>query len=168
MSHTCSLSLSLSLSHASRVMCDVDARTLCVWGRAQLTLCSPCVRVCVCWGGAQLTPMFRRIKLDLHTLNNGGLVPRKDYHSDMLSTSLLQVPDGCMLLLDQTQPPELPADPSASELSREGHAAISTLRVLANSQLLPLDFQFFQQVPINPKSETRNPTGTPEPLNPKP
>jgi hypothetical protein len=35
--------------------------------------------------------MFRRIKLDLHTLNNGGLVPRKDYHSDMLSESSIMM-----------------------------------------------------------------------------
>eukprot|EP00798_Chlamydomonas_sp_ICE-L_P004636 gene4636-14832_t len=92
---------------------------------------------------AALVPLSSVLPLTVGKCNSGPWAPKRDYETNRLSRSPLQLPPGTCLLVDETVMDE-------GTLSEIGVASFQTLSKLLQEQVLAYDFVFYEHpVPVN-------------------
>lgn len=86
---------------------------------------------------SDLMPCVMNLELSCAELNRSLWYPTRLADQSFLSDAILQLPNGCILLLDETAM-------SPGELSEIGLKNLSALQSIMQSQKLPYDFQFYQ------------------------
>ena len=86
---------------------------------------------------SEIVPRYSRFGVSLRTLNSQRLIPFKDYATNTVVSTPLQVTDGTVLLLDETKM-------KAGNLNATGTANVHALKEIVEKQQLMYDFQFYQ------------------------
>lgn len=79
--------------------------------------------------------------MTLENLNGTAFAPKKDYATNRLTTGLLQLPENCHLLLDETRL-------ESGKLENSGCLAVADLSGLIRTQQVNYDFGFYK-IPFN-------------------
>jgi len=87
---------------------------------------------------SRLYPKTRILPMSLKTLNSKPFIPIKNYEKEQLEHSELSIPDGFILILDETQL-------SAGKLTEIGTANLANINRLIQHQKLSFDYQFYQK-----------------------
>jgi len=87
---------------------------------------------------SRLYPKTRILPMSLKTLNSKPFIPIKNYEKEKLEHSELSIPDGFILILDETQL-------SAGKLTEIGTANLGNINRLIQHQKLSFDYQFYQK-----------------------
>jgi len=87
---------------------------------------------------SRLYPKTRILPMSLKTLNSKPFIPIKNYEKEQLEHSELSIPDGFILILDETQL-------SAGKLTEIGTANLGNINRLIQHQKLSFDYQFYQK-----------------------
>ena len=86
---------------------------------------------------SEIVPRYSRFGVSLRTLNSQRLIPFKDYATNTVVSTPLQVTDGTVLLFDETKM-------KAGNLNATGTANVHALKEIVEKQQLMYDFQFYQ------------------------
>ncbi|CAK4074071.1 unnamed protein product [Aphanomyces euteiches] len=87
---------------------------------------------------ANLVPTASKLNLSIESLCGSVYYPQKDYTIDYLHSGLLQMPDGTVIMVNESEM-------SAGQLDDKGTQNIRALVRLVESQTLMYDFQFYQK-----------------------
>jgi len=77
------------------------------------------------------------IPITIQSLNTENFIPRKNYAQNRLQSSRLQLPEGTILVLDETN-----LEPG--QLNERGLKNLSALKEIITRQVLSYDFEFYQ------------------------
>mmetsp|Transcript_17568 Transcript_17568/g.71092 ORF Transcript_17568/g.71092 Transcript_17568/m.71092 type:complete len:477 (-) Transcript_17568:584-2014(-) len=84
-----------------------------------------------------LCPRVHVIPITIQSLNTENFIPRKNYAQNRLQSSRLQLPEGTILVLDETN-----LEPG--QLNERGLKNLSALKEIITRQVLSYDFEFYQ------------------------
>lgn len=101
-----------------------------------------------------VVPMVADVNLSLQNLNTTRFAPHKNYEQDVLVGGTLQVANGTVVVVDETQL-------TAGQLNDRGVRNMDVLQALVGKMLLPYDFQYYsmdfpQDVAIVTVSEAKS------------
>ncbi|KAJ8901645.1 hypothetical protein NDN08_003852 [Rhodosorus marinus] len=101
-----------------------------------------------------LCPRVHVIPVTIQSLNTENFVPKKNYAQNRLQSSRLQLPEGTVLVLDETN-----LEPG--QLNERGLKNLSALKEIVTRQMLNYDFEFYQMevntnIPVLSLSRTKS------------